>query len=127
MEVISPAPPPPAPPGPEGLGVSAVRDVRIEAGLPDLVRGRRPVVPPLARIDRVEGTVEVRFAVDSSGGTSHAEATGPELLRHVAVQAVQSWGFRRTRADRLYLLASFTYAGDQASVTVTPAPEAANP
>jgi outer membrane biosynthesis protein TonB len=74
--------------------------------------------------DRVEGTVDVKFAVDSSGGTSHVEATGSELLRTAAVQTVQSWAFRRTKADRLYLVASFTYAGDQASVTVKPGPEA---
>ena len=106
--------------------MSVVRDVRIEPGLPDLVKGRRPVVPPLARLDQIEGTVEVKFAVDSSGGTSHAEATGPELLRNAAVQTVQSWAFRRTKADRLYLVASFTYAGDQATATVKPAPEASS-
>jgi TonB family protein len=124
VELISAPPQPPPPAGPEGLGVSAVRDVRVEPGLPDLVRGRRPVVPPLARIDQVEGTVEVKFAVDSSGGTSNVEAAGPELLRTGAVQAVQSWAFRRTRADRLYLVASFTFAGDQATATVKPAPAA---
>lgn len=123
IEVISAPPPPPAPAGPEGLGVSAVRDVKVEAGLPDLIRGRRPVVPPLARIAGTEGTVEVKFAVDSSGAPSNVEAVGPEPLRTAALQAVQSWAFRRTRADRLYVVASFTYAGDQASATVKPAPE----
>jgi TonB family protein len=122
IEVISPAPPPPAPAapaGPEGLGVSAVRDVKVDAGLPDLVRGRRPMVPPFARMDRIEGTVELKFAVDSSGGTSHVEARGPELLRDAAAQTVQSWAFRRTKADRLYLFATFVYAGDLATATVT--------
>jgi hypothetical protein len=123
IEVISPAPPPPTPAGPEGLGVSVVRDVKVEAGLPDLVRGRRPLVPPLARMDRVEGTVELRFAVDSSGGTSHVEARGPELLRDAAAMTVQSWAFRRTKADRLYLFAVFVYAGDLATASVKVAPE----
>jgi TonB family protein len=127
IEVISPAPPPPPPPGPEGLGVSVVRDVRIEAGLPDLVKGRRPLVPPLARMNEVEGTVEAHFAVDASGGTSNVEAMGPDLLRVATIQTIQSWGFRRTKADRLYLIASFTYAGDQASSVVKPAPEETTP
>jgi len=121
MEVIAAPPPPTVPAGPEGLGVSAVRDVRIEAGIPDLIRGRRPVVPPLARIAGTEGTVDVRFAVDSSGAASKVDAVGAEPLRSAALQAVQSWAFRRTRADRLYLVASFTYAGDQASAVVKPA------
>jgi TonB family protein len=121
MEVIAAPPPPTVPAGPEGLGVSAVRDVRIEAGIPDLIRGRRPVVPPLARIAGTEGTVDVKFAVDSSGAASKVDAVGAEPLRSAALQAVQSWAFRRTRADRLYLVASFTYAGDQASAVVKPA------
>jgi TonB family protein len=118
IEVIS-APTPPL--APEGIGVSAIRDVKVEAGIPDLIRGRRPMVPPFARIAGTEGTVEVKFGVDASGGASNAEAVGPEPLKTAALQAVQSWAFRRTRADRLYLLANFTYAGDKALASVTTA------
>jgi TonB family protein len=118
IEVIS-APQPPL--APEGIGVSAIRDVKVEAGIPDLIRGRRPMVPPFARIAGTEGTVEVKFGVDAAGGASNAEAVGPEPLKTAALQAVQSWAFRRTRADRLYLLANFTYAGDKALASVTTA------
>jgi len=50
--------------------VSALRDVTLETGVPDLVRGRRPVTPPLALVDASYGTVVVTFSVDGSGATS---------------------------------------------------------
>ncbi len=116
VEVITA--PPPAPP-PEN-GVSAIRDVTLEPGIPDLARGRRPVAPPLARMSGTVGTVEVAFSV-SAGGTTQIQTTqGPEPLRTAAEQAVASWVFRRERADRLYLLAVFSYTGDKGSAVVRP-------
>jgi len=116
VEVIT-APPPPLPPE---NGVSAVRDVTLEPGVPDLTRGRRPVAPPLARMSATVGSVEVPFSV-SAGGTTQIQSTqGPELLRTAAEQAVASWVFRRERADRLYLLAVFSYSGDRGSAVVRP-------
>jgi TonB family protein len=105
-------PPPPLPP------VSAIRDVTLEMGVPDLTKGRRPVVPPLARMASATGTVEVRFAVDSSGASSVQEVAGPDLLKEAARQAVASWVFRRTTADRLHLVASFVYGAANANATV---------
>lgn len=115
--VSPPAQPAPAPP-PEMPPVSAVRDVTLAMGVPDLTRGRRPVVPPLARMASATGTVDVRFAVDASGASSVQEVTGPELLKEAARQAVMSWVFRRTTADRLHLVASFNYEAATASASV---------
>lgn len=111
-------PPPLAPTPVASPGVSAVRDVTLGAGVPDLASGRRPVVPPLARMGDVSGTVEVRFTVDAGGVTSGLEVAGPEPLREAARQVVVSWAFRRTSAERLFLVASFEYRGWQASATV---------
>ncbi len=105
------AQPPPAP-------FSAVRDVVLGADVPDLAKGRRPVVPPLARMAGAAGTVEIQMAVDAAGAVSVQNVAGPEVLKEAARQTAASWGFRRTTADRLYLVATFTYAGDQAKVEV---------
>jgi TonB family protein len=115
--------PPPAPP-PEN-GVSAIRDVTLEPGVPDLTRGRRPVTPPLARMTGATGKVEVTFSVGASGATTIQGTSGPELLRPAAEQAVASWVFRRTRADRAYLIAIFDYSGDKGSAVVRPHPSPA--
>jgi TonB family protein len=118
VEVIT-APPPALPPE---NGVSAIRDVTLEPGVPDLTRGRRPVAPPLARMAREQGTVEVEFSVGASGSTAVRSVNGPELLQPAAEGAVTTWIFRRSRADRAYLRAVFTYAGDKASAIVSPQP-----
>ena len=119
VEVITA--PPPAPP-PEN-GVSAIRDVTLEPGVPDLTRGRRPVAPPLARMTGTTGTVEVAFSVSAAGTTTVQGATGPDALKPAAEQAVASWVFRRARADRAYLVAVFTYTGDKSSAVVRPQAE----
>ena len=124
VEVIT-APPPAALPE---NGVSAIRDVTLEPGVPDLTRGHRPVVPPLARMAGTSGSVEVSFSVSAAGTTSILGATGPDLLRPAAEQAVASWVFRRARADRAYLVAVFTSDGDKGTAVVRPqAPPAAPP
>jgi outer membrane biosynthesis protein TonB len=125
VEVITaPAPAPP----PEN-GVSAVRDVTLEPGVPDLARGRRPVAPPFARMSGTTGTAEVSFSVSAGGTTALQTATGTDLLRFSAEQTVASWVFRRSRADRAYLVAVFTYDGDKAGAVVKPqqAPAATQP
>jgi TonB family protein len=120
IETLGPVSPPvqrpPAPP--EMPPVSAVRDVALAMGVPDLTRGRRPVVPPLARMASATGTVDVRFAVDASGASSVQEVTGPDLLKEAARQAVMSWVFRRTSAERLHLVASFAYGEATANANV---------
>jgi hypothetical protein len=122
VEVIT-APPPQLPPE---NGVSAVRDVTLEPGVPDLTRGRRPVAPPLARMSGATGTVEVAFSVSAAGTTMVQNVSGPDLLKKAAEQAVASWVFRRTRADRAYLAATFSFAADKTAAVVRPqAPAAA--
>jgi len=75
----------------------------------------------LARLSSTAGSVEVRFRVDAGGGTLVTEVAGPDILKAEAEQAVASWNFRRTRADRLALVAVFTYKGDAATAVVRPA------
>ena len=116
VEVITAAPPPTPPEN----GVSAIRDVTLEPGVPDLTRGRRPVAPPLARMSGSTGNVEVAFSVSAAGTTTVQAATGPDLLKPAAEQAVASWVFRRTRADRAYLVAVFAYAEDKSGAVVRP-------
>jgi len=116
VEVIT-APPPTLPPE---NGVSAVREVTLEAGVPDLSRGRRPVVPPVARLNGTTGTVEVLFSVSAGGVTALQTATGPDILRFSAEQTVASWVFTRQRAERAYLIATFTYGPDKGSAVVRP-------
>jgi TonB family protein len=111
VETLGPVTPPPAaaPAAPPQLPpVSAVRDVTLEMGVPDLTRGRRPVVPPLARMASTTGNVDVHFAVDASGQSSVQEVAGPELLKEAA----------RTTAERLHLVASFVYGAATANATV---------
>jgi hypothetical protein len=70
----------------------------------------------------VGGVVEVEFSVSAGGVTMVQRAAGPEVLQPAATQAVESWIFRRTRADRAYLTAVFTYEDDLASAVVRPRP-----
>jgi TonB family protein len=106
------------PPKPVESGISAVRDVTLGPGLPELSKGRRPVPPPLARMAGVSGTVLVRFAIDAAGGVSLQGSDGPDLLRPAAEQAVVSWVFRRTSTDRLRAVAEIVYRDDGAVATV---------
>jgi TonB family protein len=109
-----------APPPVTESGVSAIRDVVLSAGVPDLARGRRPSPPPLARMAGATGSVEVRFAVNAAGITTVQSVSGPEILKPSAEQTVASWVFRRTSAMRLHLLAVFTFGRDTASAAVRP-------
>jgi len=108
-------PTPAAPPEP---GVSAVRDVALGPGVPDLTKGRRPVAPPLARMSSLSGAVQIQFSVDASGASSIQSVNGPDLLKEAARQAVATWTFRRTSAERVYLVAVFNYEGDKAQAEV---------
>ncbi len=116
IETLSMAPPPLPPEN----GISAIRGVELEPGVPDLTRGRRPVSPPLARMVAANGVVEVQFSVSAGGITTVQRTDGPDVLQPAATAAVESWIFRRTRADRAYLTAVFTYDDDLASAVVRP-------
>jgi TonB family protein len=101
-------------------GVSAIRDVVLSEGVPDLAKGRRPSPPPLARMAGATGAVEVRFAVNAAGITTVQSVSGPDILKPSAEQTVASWVFRRSSAMRLHLLAVFTFGKDSASAVVRP-------
>jgi TonB family protein len=102
----------------EPPALSSVRDVTLGAGVPELVRGIRPVVPPLARLNAVTGSVEVRFTIDAAGQTQVLEVSGTALLQDAARAMVVSWTFRRTTAERLLALADVDYAAYTAQATV---------
>jgi len=116
--VASPAPAVPATPAPPTPGISAVRDVTLAPDVPDLVKGRRPLAPPLARMQGVSGTVDVHFAVDAGGSATVRDVAGPDPLKEAARQTVASWSFRRSTPERLFLTATFIYQGDTASAAV---------
>jgi outer membrane biosynthesis protein TonB len=122
-EIVPPpaavAAPPAAPPE---NGISAIQGVTLSSGVPDLPKGRRPVVPPLARMGNVKGSVEVRFTVDSAGTASVRSSHGPELLAPAAEATVSSWVFRRTSAERLFLVAVFNYGDTGADAEIHPEP-----
>ncbi len=116
--IASPMPRTPSNAPPAQVGLSSVKGVSLGLGVPDLVGGRRPVVPPLARMAAVSGGVEVCFSVDAAGQTRIKSVEGPELLKTAAEQTVASWSFRRLSAHRLFLVAVFAYLDDEASAAV---------
>jgi TonB family protein len=119
VEVVPGAPPPrPTDTTLMETGVSAVRDVVLTEGVPDLTSGRRPMVPPLARMEGLTGQVEVRFVVEASGATSNIEIAGPERLREAARQTVGSWTFRRSSTERLFLVTTIDYGAETARAAV---------
>jgi TonB family protein len=76
------------------------------------------VVPPVARMAKVDGEVVVTFSVDAGGLSSVQKTEGPDLLGEAARQAVASWAFRRTTPERIFLSAVFTFQGDRARADV---------
>ena len=131
VEVVRGAspPPPPADPGapaaaplPPENGTSNVRDVELSPGIPDLVRGRRPVAPPLARMGETFGDVEIRFSIDSGGVTAVLNVTGRDELKDAAESLVKSWAFRRTAPHRVYALAQVEYRVEGSKARIRPVP-----
>ncbi|MBK5254726.1 MAG: TonB family protein [Vicinamibacteria bacterium] len=142
LETQKPAAPPTAPEGPQAPspavetevlparvappakeeGVSNVADVTIGDNIPDLVKGRHPTWPPLARLGNITGEVVVRFSVDLAGKVTTHSTEGPEMLKEAAEQAVGTWLFRRTAIDRLHLIATFKFGADRSMARVERAP-----
>jgi TonB family protein len=120
VEMLSAPPPKPAAPAVVENGVSAIHEIALSSGVPDLIRGRRPVPPPVARMAGATGSVQVRFSVSAAGATTVLGSEGPDLLRPAAEGAVSSWAFRRASAERLHLVASIDYRADGATATVRP-------
>jgi len=80
------------------------------------------VSPPLARMVGAGGVVQVDFSVSAGGIPTIQRTDGPDILLPAASSAVESWVFRRTRADRAYLTAVFSYEDDLATAVVRPQP-----
>jgi TonB family protein len=118
----APGAPADAAPKPAEPGYSSVRDVALGIGVPDLSQGRRPIVPPLARMAGVTGRVEVAFSVGASGLPTIQTTTGPDAFKLAAQEMVQSWVFRRTSTERIYLLAVIDYGTDTAKANVSVVP-----
>jgi outer membrane biosynthesis protein TonB len=95
-----------------------VRDVTLDVGIPDLSSGRRPVVPPLARLRGVDGVVSVRFSIDGAGDAQVQAVEGPEILQAAARSMVASWRFQRASRERVFAIAEVLYHGDVASARV---------
>ena len=93
-------------------------EVSLGNNIPDLVKGRRPVWPPMARLGNVMGEVVVRFSVDLAGRVTVHSAEGPDLLKGAAEQAVGTWVFRRTAIDRVHLIATFKYGAERSIAKV---------
>jgi TonB family protein len=112
-----------APPPPTRIieaGASAIRDIRFDGQVPDLVRGRRPVSPPLARVSGVSGDVTVSFSVDAAGITLVRSIEGPEIFKKGTQDLVASWVFRRLSPERIFLSAVVSFKGDTASAVIRP-------
>ncbi len=112
-----------APPPPTRIleaGASAIRDVKFDGQIPDLVRGRRPAVPPLARIGGVSADVVVSFSVDAAGVTLVRSIEGPEVLKRATQELIASWVFRRLSPERIFLSATISYKGDVAAAVLRP-------
>jgi hypothetical protein len=116
--VIGSAPPVPSytplPPG-----ISAVESVVLGPGVPDLIQGRRPIVPPLARLGQTSGIVKIVFSVDAEGRTTVHQLDGEESLRPAAEGVVRSWMFRPLTTERVYLIATFTFDPEALSAIAT--------
>jgi TonB family protein len=77
------------------------------AALPALAQGWTPIhivaiaeYPPLARVARVYGTVEIKCVLDNNGSVVKAEAvSGPPLLQEQARQNALLWRFDKTSPD----------------------------
>ncbi len=105
---------PPPPPG-----FSAVRDVALAAGVPDLVKGRRPVVPPVARMARADGEVEVTFSVDAAGISAVQKVDGPRPPEGGGPAGGGVVGVPpHDRRAHLPARRSFTFQGDRARADV---------
>jgi TonB family protein len=121
--------PPPAPPREHETeaGVSSLPSVSLSIGVPDLVRGRRPIVPPLARMAAQTGRFTVRFSVDSAGLPNVQAIPEADALLYASEQTVKTWVFKRTTLERLWLEAVFDYTATSASAVIRPATPTAAP
>ena len=73
------------------------RPVRVSQGVAQglLVRGVRPLYPPLARQARIQGTVILRAIVGKDGSIENLQlVSGHPMLAAAAIEAVRQWRYR---------------------------------
>jgi hypothetical protein len=104
---------------PPPSGISSVESVALGPGVPDLILGRRPVVPPLARLQKLSGAVKIIFSVDAEGRTTVHQIDGPEALHAAAQGVVGSWTFRPSTSERVFLVATIAYDAESATAVAT--------
>jgi protein TonB len=91
--------PPPNLPGPPKEGISPSGDNRSLKLTP--IRYREPAYPEEARRNGIEGTVEIRIAVDGRGRVENAEiiqSSGSVILDNEVLRTVRLWRFSRENA-----------------------------
>jgi protein TonB len=88
---VAAAPKPVAPPPPERIRVGG----EVEAAR--LTRQVLPAYPPLARMARVQGVVELDAVIAKDGRIQSLQAvSGPPLLINAALEAVKQWVYKPT-------------------------------
>lgn len=67
----------------------------LRSATPLVVVSVKPLYPPMARQNRIEGPVEVALKVDRQGMPTDIQAvSGPPALQKAAVQAAERWRFK---------------------------------
>jgi periplasmic protein TonB len=63
----------------------------------NLISSVKPVYPPEAKADRIQGTVKLEIGIDKEGHVSQITVTsGPPELIQSAVDAVRQWVYKPT-------------------------------
>jgi len=89
-----------APPPPRASKKPSVHRVGGMVKPPKPITVVEPVYPPVARLARAEGIVEVDAIIDDQGNVIEARAvSGPALLMAAAVKAVSQWKYEPTYLD----------------------------
>ena len=52
-----------------------------------------PCYPPMARVARVEGTVQIKLTRSANGSVTSAEGVGHGLLKDATIENVRTWKF----------------------------------
>jgi TonB family protein len=82
--------------GREGAAASG-EPLRVSAGqmAGNLISRPDPVYPPIAKAAHVQGAVVLRAVISKTGEvTNYAVASGPEMLRGSAIDAVKQWKYK---------------------------------
>ncbi len=101
LEIRTPSapPPPPPPPAPAALAAGTTQRLRIGGNVQQtkLVSQVRPVYPPDAKLQRVQGLVQLSAVIAKDGTIQTLEViSGDPLLVPSALEAVRQWRYQPT-------------------------------